>query len=316
MKSDMKLHLQIAGLQVAALAVAGSLGLGLSGCETFTAQTNVTPTWAIPAEVSTQTVNRYPLAFTSRGSGPTIVFVHGVLVDYRYWHEPLKTWTSDYRVVSLSLRHFYPEKWDGKGDDFSVRQHARDIAAFIESIGGPVYLVGWSYGGRPAFEVAMARPDLVKKLVLVEGGPDMRTRPPGVPPDADVTDRAAKVAKFFQGGDIEGGLQFAIDDISGPGTWGKVPEVRREVIRENAWTVVGIGREEPYTRSCSEFGSLKMPVLLIMGEATTPRLRDIVLEQSKCLPKATVITIPKAGHSSPAMNPPAFKQAVYSFLQP
>lgn len=316
MKSKMNLKLQFANLGlVAALTVAGAMCLGLSGCQTAMAPKVVTPTWTIPQGVATQTVNGYPMAYTSRGSGPTIVFVHGVLVDYRYWQKPLETWTADYRVVAISMRHFYPEKWDGKGTDFTVSQHAKDLAAFIESLGGPVYLVGWSYGGRPAYEVARTRPDLVKKLVLVEGGPYLGPMPPGVSPDAPVIERASKVAKFFDAGDIDGGLQFGIDDINGPGVWEKLPEPIRQVIRDNAWTVVGIGRGEPYTSTCSEFGSLKMPVLLIKGEVTTPRLRNTVLEESKCLPQAAVVTIPKAGHSSAAMNPPAFKQAVYSFLQ-
>jgi pimeloyl-ACP methyl ester carboxylesterase len=114
---------------------------------------------------------------------------------------------------------------------------------------------------------------------------------------------------------MDGGLAFATDDISGPGRWASMPESYRQILRDNAWTVVGIGHGEAYTGTCSEFGSLKMPVLLIKGELTTSRLQDIVLEESKCLPHAAVVTIPKAGHSSAAMNPPAFKQAVYSFLQ-
>lgn len=85
--------------------------------------------------------------------------------------------------------------------------------------------------------------------------------------------------------------------------------------RDNAWTIVGIGRGEPYTGTCAEFSALKMPVLLVKGEITAPPLRDIVLAQAKCLPQATVATIPKAGHASARMNPPAFKQAIYSFLQ-
>jgi esterase len=284
--------------------------LGVSGCQTV-----VSPTWTIPPGASTQTVNDYPLAYTARGAGPTIVFVHGVLVDYRYWQQPLETWTADYRVIAISLRHFYPEKWDRKGEDFTVSQHAKDIAAFIESIGGPVYLVGWSYGGRPAYEVARTRPDLVKKLVLIEGGPDLRPGPPGVPSNAASIQRGTTTARFFDAGDMDGGLAFAVDDINGPGRWASLPESYRQILRDNAWTVVGTGRAQPYTETCSEFGSLKMPVLLIKGELTTPSLRDIVLEESKCLPQATVVTIPKAWHSSAAMNPPAFKQAVYSFLQ-
>ncbi|MCX7177173.1 MAG: alpha/beta hydrolase [Proteobacteria bacterium] len=316
MKSRMYLKVQFAKLGVmATLTVVGAMSLGLSGCQTAMMAKVATPTWTIPPGVATQTVNGYPMSYTSRGSGPTIVFLHGVLGDYRYWQQPLETWTADFRVIALSMRHFYPEKWDGKGEDFTVAQHAKDIAAFIEWIGGPVYLVGWSYGGRPAYEVARARPDLIKKLVLIEGGPDMRPRPPGVPPDTDVTERSLKVVKYFDAGDIDGGLAFGVDDINGPGRWASLPKTYHETLRENAWTLVGIGRGEPYTGTCSEFGALRMPVLLVKGELTTPRLRDIVLEESKCLPQATVVTIPKAGHSSAAGNPPAFKLAVYSFLQ-
>ena len=285
--------------------------LGLSACQTAV----VSPTWTIPPGVSTQTVNGYPLAYTVRGGGPTIVFVHGVLGDYRYWQTPLSSWTTDYRVIAISMRHFYPEKWDGKGSDFTIRQHAKDLIAFIESTGGPVYLVGWSYGGSPAYEVARARPDLVKKLVLIEGGPDLRPAPPGVAANADQIRRASYIVKYFDTGDIDGGLQFAVDDISGPGTWSKVPEPFRQVLRDNAWTVVGVGREVIDKVTCTQFGTLKMPVLLVWGELTTPRLQQIVQEQSKCLPQATVVRIPKAGHASPSMNPPSFKEAVITFLR-
>ena len=292
-------------LNVAAMCI------GLSACQTMVES----PTWTIPPGVFTQAVNGYPLAYSARGAGPTIVFVHGILVDYRYWEKPLEAWTNDFHVIAVSMRHFYPEKWDGKGNDFTVSQHAKDLIAFIESTGGPVYLVGWSYGGKPAYEVARARPDLVKKLVLVEGGPDLRAAPPGAAGNADQIKRANNTAKFFEAGDIDGGLQFAVDDINGPGRWASVPESYRQTLRDNAWTVVGNGREVLDKVMCSEFESLKLPVLLIKGELTTTRLRDIVQEQSKCLPSATLVTIPKAGHSSPMMNPLGFQQAVVSFLQ-
>jgi pimeloyl-ACP methyl ester carboxylesterase len=283
--------------------------LGLSGCQTV-----VSPTWTVPSGVSTQTVNGYPLAYTARGAGPTIVFVHGVLGDYRYWQAPLDTWTTDFRVIAISMRHFYPEKWNGKGNDFTTAQHTKDLIAFIEATGGPVYLVGWSYGGRAAYEVARARPDLVKKLVLVEAGFDPDIAPTGVSLNTAFLKLANATAKFFDAGDMDGGLQFAIDSINGPGVWAKVPEPIRQVIRDNAWTVVGGGRET-YSATCADFGSLKMPVLLVTGDLTTPRNGQNVQGQSKCLPQATVARIPKAGHPSPSMNPPAFKEAVVTFLQ-
>jgi pimeloyl-ACP methyl ester carboxylesterase len=57
-------------------------------------------------------------------------------------------------------------------------------------------------------------------------------------------------------------------------------------------------------------------VLLVRGELTTPYFKRIVEEQSSCLPQAKTATIPKAGHASPLLNPPAFKETVTGFLKP
>ena len=127
-------------------------------------QTRVAPTWAIPEEARSQVVNGYPLTYSVRGSGPVVVIVAGVLTDYRVWQRPLAALESHYRIVAVSPRHFFPEKWDGKGNDFAALQHGKDLDALIESLGGPVYLVGWSYGGGIADEAAHRRPDLIRRL--------------------------------------------------------------------------------------------------------------------------------------------------------
>jgi pimeloyl-ACP methyl ester carboxylesterase len=45
---------------------------------------------------------------------------------------------------------------------------AADTIAFLtELLGGPAHLVGWSDGGIVGLRVAMARPDLVHKLVVI-----------------------------------------------------------------------------------------------------------------------------------------------------
>jgi pimeloyl-ACP methyl ester carboxylesterase len=278
-------------------------------------RTEPVPDWVIPPGATTQVINGYPMAYSSRGSGPTIVLVGGVLTDYRYWQSQQETWSSDYRVVAVSLRHFYPEKWTGKGSDFTIRQHAKDVTTFIESLNGPVYLVGWSYGAHVAYETAQARPELVRKLVLVEAPLDTLADPADRAGNSIRKDRATETAKFFDAGDLDGGLNFAIDAINGPGVWKSLPEAYKQPIRDNAWTVVGIGQQEADKVTCAGFGSLKMPVLLIQGERTTARFKELVAEEAKCLPQAQVATIPKAGHPSPSMNPPAFKEAVYNFLR-
>ena len=78
---------------------------------------------------------------------------------------------AQYRTIAVSLRHCWPEKWDGEGDDFTVQQHTSDIASFIAGLqAGPVHLLGHSRGGHIAFRVAQNCPDLIRSLILVEPG--------------------------------------------------------------------------------------------------------------------------------------------------
>ena len=127
--------------------------------------------------------------------------------------------------------------------------------------------------------------------------------------------RAAETAKFFASGDIDGGLGYAIDSISGSGVWARIPAPSRQGFRDNAWTVVHAGLHETERVTCTQFGSLKMPVLLLTGERTTPQYKQLMAAQSKCLPRASLLTITKAGHSMARANPAAFSDAVLTFLK-
>jgi pimeloyl-ACP methyl ester carboxylesterase len=54
--------------------------MGLTACQTTTPLT-----WFVPPGASTLEINGYPLAYSARGSEPTVVFVPGVLTDCRIW---------------------------------------------------------------------------------------------------------------------------------------------------------------------------------------------------------------------------------------
>ena len=119
-------------------------------------------------------VNGYEMAYIEVGQGPPLVCVHGSLGDFRAWSPVLGPLTRRHRVISLSLRRFFPEHWDGSGDGFTVAQHVADLIAFVEGLGaGAVHLMGHSRGGHIAFRVAQQRPDLLRKLILAEPGGDL-----------------------------------------------------------------------------------------------------------------------------------------------
>src|SRR6201995_1363005 len=121
--------------------------------------------------MQTLRVNGYDMAYIELGRGTPLICVHGTLGDFRTWSAVLGPLSRKRRVIAVSLRHFFPEHWDGSGDDYKVAQHVDDVIAFIEQIeAGPVDLMGHSRGAHIAFRAAQQRPELLRKLVLAEPG--------------------------------------------------------------------------------------------------------------------------------------------------
>ncbi|MDB5603665.1 MAG: hydrolase [Bradyrhizobium sp.] len=116
-------------------------------------------------------VNGYDMAYLDVGRGPPLVCVHGSLCDFRIWSAALGPLSKRHRVIAVSLRHFFPEHWDGVGDTYSIAQHVDDVIGFIERLDTePVGLMGHSRGGHVSFRVAQRRPDLLRRLILAEPG--------------------------------------------------------------------------------------------------------------------------------------------------
>src|SRR2546430_5733660 len=148
--------------------------------------------------MQTLRVNGYDMAYLDVGEGSPLVCVHGTLGDFRTWYAVLGPLSKKHRVIAVSLRHFFPEHWDGIGDDYRMAQHVADMIAFIEQIEPrPVDLMGHSRGGHIAFRLAPERPELLSQPVLGQprrhpGAPLQPAGAPGgpTPPGGPVADAA------------------------------------------------------------------------------------------------------------------------------
>ena len=100
------------------------------------------------------------------GSGPPVVFVHGLSGSWQNWLEQLPVLAEDHRVVALDLPGFGqspmpPEK-------ISIPGYGRLVEGVLDVLGlDAVALVGNSMGGFIAAEVAIQFPARVERLVLV-----------------------------------------------------------------------------------------------------------------------------------------------------
>src|SRR6516225_4624639 len=63
--------------------------------------------WPLPEGIKSVEVNGYPMAYQESGSGTPLVLVHGSMNDYRCWNLQIPAFTAHYRVLAVSLRHYF-----------------------------------------------------------------------------------------------------------------------------------------------------------------------------------------------------------------
>ena len=107
--------------------------------------------------------------YEEHGSGEPLVLMHGGLVDAR-WFEPNLAPLAERFHVYLPERRGHGHTPDVPGP-ITYQLMADDTIAFLETVvGGPADLVGHSDGAFVAMLVAMQRPELVNRLVMISGG--------------------------------------------------------------------------------------------------------------------------------------------------
>jgi pimeloyl-ACP methyl ester carboxylesterase len=112
------------------------------------------------------------LAVQVAGEGPLVVLANGLGGSLRAWAPFLQRLRADRRIVSWDYRGLYRSGPPSEPAAVTVEDHARDLGAVLDSVGGgPAVLVGWSMGVQVAVEFALAHGADVAGLVLVSGAP-------------------------------------------------------------------------------------------------------------------------------------------------
>ncbi len=106
------------------------------------------------------------LAHTEIGTGPPLLLIMGLNASGAAWAPHTEAWSAAFRCIAVDNR--------GAGlspappGPYRTAELAEDCAALIERLAlGPCRVAGISMGGAVAQELALRRPDLVERLVLV-----------------------------------------------------------------------------------------------------------------------------------------------------
>jgi pimeloyl-ACP methyl ester carboxylesterase len=102
--------------------------------------------------------------YTEQGSGPTLLCLHGIGSSSRSFTPQLDALADAHRVVA----------WDAPGygkspDPQQAPDYVAAVTGLIDELGaGKVHLLGVSWGGVLACQVALERPDLLHSLILLD----------------------------------------------------------------------------------------------------------------------------------------------------
>jgi len=122
--------------------------------------------------MATVTVNDTPIRYEdSGGDGPAILFSHGFLMDHTMFDAQVAAFGDDYRCIRWDERGFGDTPANG---EFSYWDSADDAVAVLDACGvDQAVLVGMSQGGFLSIRAALAHPDRVRALVLIDSCADV-----------------------------------------------------------------------------------------------------------------------------------------------
>jgi pimeloyl-ACP methyl ester carboxylesterase len=112
-----------------------------------------------------------------KGSGPTIIMMHGLTANAHAFDALATGLHANYRVICADLRGNGLS--DAPNKAYGLEDHAKDILNLISHLGEKqVYLAGHSFGGFLGFYIAARYPAAVSKLVVLDAAKSMNPKTP------------------------------------------------------------------------------------------------------------------------------------------
>ncbi len=258
------------------------------------------------------------------GRGPAVVAIHGLTSNHTVWYPIADALGGSHRLIAYDLR--------GRGDSdkpptgYSLAHHAADLLGLLDRFGlDRAILMGHSLGAHIGVRFATLHPERVAKLVLFDGGLDVRAEildslAPAIGrlgvefPSLEKFLEALKSLPMFQGRwNAYLARHYTYDVESGPGG-GVRSKVARHAIEEE---VANLQR----TRLWVWHHQIQAPTLLFRAPDGLLRADDCLMTQeeaeamARAIPNCRLVVVPNTNHYTVVLGDhPAVRRELADFL--
>ena len=255
------------------------------------------------------TTDGVTLGGTVHGDGPPLVFLQGVIGDGDLdWGSTAGYLTDKFTCHLPSLR--------GRGlssdhPDLSDPRLVEDFLTYIDSLGQPTGLTGWSGGGAWALAVA-AQSDAVSAVAPFE---------PGILSLADeqvqgtIGNAVARTGELAAAGNLAAaaralaGFPFNDEEIDIAADAGYFEAAGRYVPNLLNLLQQAMGSEDPFP-SAAILSAIQAPVVVLLGSDSKPFFAASARYVTDHIPNARVHEVPGVGHAAPLTHPEALAEAL------
>jgi pimeloyl-ACP methyl ester carboxylesterase len=249
---------------------------------------------------------------------PAMVFLHGGALNAHTWDLCCLALREEYHCIALDQRGHGDSDW-AHDEDYSIGAQLADTKGFVDKLGFDKFvLVGMSLGAINALAFAIAHPERLDALVIIDAGPEVRR--PGssrirdfvneVQESVTVEAIIEKALKFNPRRDpaiLRRSLMHNLRQQP-DGTWKWKYDMRR---------FKALGQEShraERARLADGQQRILCPTLVVRGGDSDVFHEEDGIRLAQRLPKGRFVTVPNAGHTVQGDNPKDLVAELRHFL--
>ena len=242
------------------------------------------------------------------------LLVHSGGLSARQWRRLGEALAPTCEVIAPELLGYGGIAWP-VGEPFHFRQ---DVDALAQRLGAgeSAHVVGHSYGGFLALQLALAHPECVRSLALYEPVA-FGVLDGAAAADVDARRALAGFAPYRAGPDPdEAWLASFVDWWNGPGAWAALAEPVRASFRAVAWKLSEEVRSLVADRTpAATYATITVPTLLLGGMRSPAAEQRTLARLAAVMPRATLTLFPELGHMGPITHAALVDAAIVAHIR-
>jgi pimeloyl-ACP methyl ester carboxylesterase len=230
-------------------------------------------------------VNGIRLYYEEHGDGEPIACIHGAAGSALGWGDAVEELARLGRVIAYDRRGCTRSERPEPYERTSVAEQADDAAALLDALrAAPAVVIGRSYGGTVATDLALRYPDRVRALVLLEPDAPRKLAPATAEWGDALGDRLREVAAR-DGVDAVG--EALISEVLGEGAWRSFPDQLQQSVTQNGPAILAELEGEWFLQAdAAAIATIHQPVLLVAATGSAPELRQPTEALADAFPNA------------------------------